>query len=1179
MNRRKSKFIGVLSGLFCGFILLGSSDTARAQTVTLTGVDPTTLTNGNTLNVTVKQGGVSAVQNVEVTTSEGLTQVNSEVNVQVNPAGTWLQVAQAPLGLAKINTTATLQITVNGANLTQGVPVSGTITITPVSTPANAVVLTVNVTVSGTSLLSSNPPSLSFSAPVGTAESDVPTQQLTISSSGGQLGYTVSASTQDGSPWLIPFTTSGNTGSSSTDVVNVGVNPAGLSVGPYQGTITVQSTTTSDSVAISVTFSVTAAATLSVTPSTLPPFLYQVGSTPQQGQLTQTLQVSSTPASATFQVTANPQVPWLVISPTSSATGIGGVGVAVTLSVNPQGLTAAVYNTSVTIGIVDGASLPAIAVQLVVSNNPLLSLSANTLSFTSSFGATTAPPLQAVQVTTVGSSNTPVGFTVKSDSSWLTGTASTQSTPATINVTANPSGLGVNTYTGHLTVTPNNSDANLYSLTVTVTFVIANVAQVTAGPPLLVFSWETTQHAPPSQVVELFTTGQPTAFTLSTSSTQSSSCPSNWLSATANNDTTQNATLTVSANITGMTPGICPGTVTVSYPAGSQNPQTLSIPVSVNVSNSALLNISLPLGFGNVTAPQGSGQITQNITLTSTDPTVQVTDIAASASNSGPAFLFLGQNGSSTPQQLQVVIQPGSLTPNTYSGSVSISSSKLPSSPLTIPVTLTVTSNTVVTVAPLTLTFNQPLGGPPPASQQVTLTSSAAGATFQTSIPNNEVCSWLQVSPTSGAASGPVNFTVLQNSLAQNSYQCPVTFSFLNSASAPVSVLATLTVGPAQTLMATLPSLTFTYQLGGSAPASQPLTLTSTGGPVQFTAAAASSGNWLSIDTTSGTTGGSNLSKVINVSVNPANFPSGTAAGASLPGTITISAPGVLANPVTVNVTVNVTAPPAPTPVTITNSTQPANGFGAIAPGEIITIRGMSLGPATCAAPATCIDGGYSFTVGSNGSVSSTLGGVQVLFDTIPGTPTYVSATQINVIVPWEIAGRTSTNMVVAYNTVESAVFPLQVAAVAPGIYTQDASGSGQAAVLNLSSQAASVYNGAAGGTYYGTSIATAPAPDGSAIVLYLTGGGLTNPALGDGSITPSSSPTPLKGWSPGSSYVTASVGGQPATVIFAGAAPTLISGAVQINLQLPAGVTGNNVAVEVTIDGVPSNTVTIAVQ
>ena len=1084
MNRRKSQLIGALTGAFFGFLLLGSSDTVRAQTVTLTGVDPTTLTGGNTLNVTVKQGGVSAVQNVQVTTNEGITQVQSTVNLSVNPAGSWLQVAQAPGGTGSVNTQATLQITVNGANLTQGAPVSGTITITPASAPSNAVVLTVNVTVSGTSLLSSNPPSLSFSAPVGTAESDVPTQQLTISSSGAQLGYTVSASTQDGHPWLIPFTTSGNTGNSSTDVVNVGVNPAGLSAGPYQGTITVQSTTTSDAVAINVAFTITAGATLSVTPSTLPPFLYQIGSTPQQGQLTETLQVSSTPASATFQVTANPQVPWLVISPTSSATGIGGVGVAVTLSVNPQGLTAAVYNTSVTVSILGGASLQAIPVQLVVSNNPLLNLSANTLSFASSFGATTAPPLQAVQVTTVGSSSTPVGFTVKSDSSWLTGTASTQSTPATINVTANPSGLAVNTYTGHLTVTPNNSDANLYSLT-----------------------------------------------------------------------------------------------VTVSYPAGSQSPQTLSIPVSVNVSNSALLNISLPLGFGNVTTPQGSGQIIQNITLTSTDPNVQVTDIAASASNSGPAFLFLGQNGNSTPQQLQVVIQPGSLTPYTYSGSVSISSSKLPSSPLTIPVTLTVTSNTTVTVAPLTLTFNQALGGPPPASQQVTLTSSASGATFQTSIPNNEVCSWLQVSPTSGAASGPVNFTVLQNSLASNMYQCPVTFSFLNSASAPISVLATLTVGPAQTLMATPSSLTFTYQIGGSAPAAQPLTLISTGGPVQFTAAAASSGNWLSIDSTSGTTGGSNLSKVINVSVDPTKFPSSTQAGASLPGTITISAPGVLANPATVNVTVNVVAASAPVPVTITTSAQPANGFGAIAPGEIITIRGTNLGPANCSPPAACLFGGYTFTVGSNGTVSSTLGGVQVLFDNTPGTPTYVSATQINVIVPWEIAGRASTNMAVAYNNVESAVFPLNVAAVAPGIYTQDASGSGQAAVVNLSSQAASIYNGPAGGTYYGTSIATAPAPQGSAIVLYLTGGGLTSPALADGSVAPATSLTPLKGWTPGSSYVTATVGGQPATVIFAGAAPTLISGAVQINLQLPAGVTGNNVAVQVTIDGVPSNTVSIAVQ
>jgi uncharacterized protein (TIGR03437 family) len=1156
MSKQKYNWISALSGISIGLLFLGFSDTARAQLVTLSGTGVT----NNTLAVTVQHGSVSAVQVVNVATTESGTPVNSTVNVQVGSSSPWLHIQEAPGGNGSVNTPSALHITVDATNLVQGTQPSGTITVSPTS--GGSVVLTVAVTVSGTSLLSSNPSSLSFTTTVGTPENSVPTQQLTISSSGSQLSFGVTYTTQNGgSAWLVPFNTSGTTGSGSTSTINVGINPAGLAANVYQGSITVQSTTTADSVVINVTLTVAPNTTLSATPATLQPFLYQIGTTAQAGQLTQTLQVASTNTSVQFQVTMNPVVTWLVISPGSGATGASGQAVPVTLSVNPATLGAAVYNTQITVAIIGGTALTPIPVQLVVSTNPLLSLSNTTLSFTSPFGGGTPPASQAVQVTTVGNSSTSVSFSVSSDESWLTSTAPSFNTPSTITVSVNPSSLAVGSYTGHLTVRPNNSDANLYALTITVNLTVGNTASVSAGPPLLVFSWETSQPAPQSQVVELFTVGQPTTFTLTPSVTTSAGCPAGWLLATTTSTTTQGATITVSVNVTGMTPGMCPGTVTVSYPANSTTPQTLAIPVTVNVGTGPLLNVSPQLGFGIVSAPAGGAQITETITLTSTDPATQITDISASSS-SNPPWLFLGLNGSSTPQTVQVIINPGTLPANTYAGTISISSSKLPSSPLTIPVTLTITSNTTVTVTPSSLTFNQPSGGQAPAAQSVTLASSSTGATFQTSIPTTQVCSWLQVSPTSGIASGPVAFTVLQNSLPQNSYQCPVTFSFLGAATAPTTVNATLVVGPAQALTVSPASLTFAYQVAGSTPGPQLLTLTSTGGSVAFSASATSNGGWLLIDTTSSATG-STGSKAINVSIDPTKFPAGTVAGSSLTGQITINA-GVLAAPITVNVTVNVTAAPVPQPTTIINSAI-INGFGAIAPGELIAIKGANLGPVCTTG---CIAGGVQFSLNAQGTVNSTLATVQVLFDTIPGTPTYVSPTQINVIVPWEIAGRAATNIVVSFNGVQSAAIPVQVVAVAPGIYTQNATGSGQAAALNQNGTAASPYNGPAGGTYFGTALPTAPAPQGSVVVLYLTGGGLTSPGGVDGSVSSSTTLMPLKNWTPGSNVVTATVGNAPATVLFAGAAPTLITGVVQINLQLPAGVTGNALPVVITIDG-----------
>ncbi len=97
-------------------------------------------------------------------------------------------------------------------------------------------------------------------------------------------------------------------------------------------------------------------------------------------------------------------------------------------------------------------------------------------------------------------------------------------------------------------------------------------------------------------------------------------------------------------------------------------------------------------------------------------------------------------------------------------------------------------------------------------------------------------------------------------------------------------------------------------------------------------------------------------------------------------------------------------------------------------------------------------------------------------------------------------------------------------------------------------------------------------------IELYGTGGGQTTPISVTGSVTPiPTSPSGLLVIP----NVTASVGGIPATVEFAGEAPGDVTGVFQINVLIPQGVTpGNAVPVTVTVNGVtsPAGT-TIAVQ
>jgi uncharacterized protein (TIGR03437 family) len=458
-----------------------------------------------------------------------------------------------------------------------------------------------------------------------------------------------------------------------------------------------------------------------------------------------------------------------------------------------------------------------------------------------------------------------------------------------------------------------------------------------------------------------------------------------------------------------------------------------------------------------------------------------------------------------------------------------------------------VTSTTTVTVAPTSLTFTEPQGGSAPAAQTLTLGSSPGPATYTASISYSQGSNWLQISPTSGSASGSMQVTVLPNTLSQGSYTAQISFVFQGAATTSTTVSVVLNVTSPQSVAASPSSLSFSYQVGAAQPASQQLSITSTGGPVTVAVSSSSSG-WLSVSSTGG-----NTPQTINVSVNPSGL-----AVQSYNGSISISAPGVLTTPISIPVSLAITNPPPPAPAVIINN---ASGVaGAIAPGEELAIKGTNLGPASPAA-------GVLFSVNSSGGVSNTLNGVQVLFDNIPGTPIFVSANQIDVMVPYEINGRQSTTMVVMYNGVASSPFQLTVAAAAPALFTDNFTGSGQVAATN---QDHSV-NGASGSGFEAV-------PRGMVIELYGTGGGQTTPISVTGSVTPiPSSPSGLLVIP----NVTASVGGIPATVEFAGEAPGDVTGVFQINVLIPQGVTpGNAVPVTVTVNGVtsPAGT-TIAVQ
>jgi len=222
---------------------------------------------------------------------------------------------------------------------------------------------------------------------------------------------------------------------------------------------------------------------------------------------------------------------------------------------------------------------------------------------------------------------------------------------------------------------------------------------------------------------------------------------------------------------------------------------------------------------------------------------------------------------------------------------------------------------------------------------------------------------------------------------------------------------------------------------------------------------------------------------------------------------------------------------------------------GPLAPGTIVTIFGTELGPSTAAL----------LRVGSTGVLETALGGTRVLFDSFAAALVYAQANQVSAIVPYGVGGRTSTEVTVEVQGVRSRPFSVAVAESAPALFTIDASGRGQGAILNQD---------------YSLNGSRSPARKGSIVMLYATGGGLTEPVGVDGRLATDPLPRPRL-------PVAATVGGVPAEVLFAGGAPGLTAGVLQLNVAVPEGAeAGDEVPVSISIGNAVSRPgVTLAVR
>ena len=1091
------------------------TSTTGSDTGTVTVVTPV----GNlsvTVNLTVGGGGTTGLSaspnplTFTVATGTGSTSLPVNITYNGSPISSTVSNISTNTGgnwLSAFSSGSTINVTVNPSILTAGT-YSGTVTVL---TSVGSLNFPVNIIVGGSSSgLVATPNPLSINVPFG---SSAVTQNVNITFNGAPAVITgVSASTTSGQNW-IQASSGQNQGT-----VSVSANPSGLS-GSYFGTVTVNTTVGTVTFNVNLTVGAGNSSGLVASPTSVTFNLALVGS----GAPSQNVNITYNGAAATIQsIMTNVNGTWLLAS--NTAPGV------VTVGINGVSLTMGSYSGTVTVNTTAGSLTFQVNANvgqgggssgLAVTPSPLaLNLPVGT-------GVTT----QNVNVTFNGSPVmvNSVSTSTTNGQNWLQ--ASTTSTTGAVAITVNPNTLPAGSYSGTVTI---NTPSGPTSLVVNLTVGSGGTTGLAATPSVVTLTGAT-GGTTPAQNVAITLNGSPVTINSVNTSTTTNQ---NWLLA-APSTTVQGAVI-VNTNLTGLAAGTYTGTVTVNTLSGTVSFQ-VTLMVGGGVTGNGLIVTPNPVSFTE-TSPGTAGPQIVSVTLNGAPQAIQSATFAPSL----PGLTFINTqynaDGTATFTVNGVVTMQG-----TYTGTLTLYLTSGGS--VAVPVTLTFGSGGgtgALAAAPSPVNFNIPIGSGA-STQNISITFNGAPATISnvnTSTTGGQ--NWLQAATT--GALGGVTVTANPFGLTGGSYTGTV---LVTTTSGALSVPVNLTVGGSGQTTITLSStsLSFAYQTGQAQPASQSITLTAPGGAqVPFTAVATTNTtpSWLSIVPSSGTVGSGIAPSSITATVNAAGLAAGTYTGA-----ITITPSG--GAPQTVTVTLTVTAPVVTTPTVVAIQNAASSIPTSLSPGLNILIYGTNMGPATLT----------PFVVGANGTLSTNVAGTQVTFDGIPAAIIYTRNTLVSVMVPYEVAGRVSTSLVVTYNGASSTPLQLRVVDTVPGIYSLTQTGSGQGAILNQ--------NGTVNG-------AGNPESTGNYIQIFGTGEGQTSPAGVDGAILPNRLPLPVP-----TAPASVTIGGitVPASDInYAGEAPGLVSGVFQVNAKIPAGVGPGAVPVVVRWGGAASQAnVTVSVR
>jgi len=894
--------------------------------------------------------------------------------------------------------------------------------------------------------------------------------------------------------------------------VTVTVNSASLAPGVYNGQVLVVASG-SQSGLITVTLTVTGTGTggsvIAASPAS-------VSLASANGQIAQTSVALNSTGSVPFQLftSTGSGGNWLSVIAVSNT-----APTSITISANPAGLAAGVYNGTVSAAPSTGSPGVAIPVSFTVGTGGGgggFSVSPSSLNFIFQTGTGNPAP----QSVFVNNFNGIVGYVATSSTSWARLTSNNNSIPAqsvsgtsnsSLTVHVDPAGLTPGFYNATVTV----NAANALSQTLAISLTVSGSSLLAASPSSFVFNYSPDAGIPPSQQTTITASGTSIAFTASANST-------GWLLAGPQTGNTSGFNvLTVSVNPVGLAAGTYTGSINVV-----SGVNVLNIPVTLSVGTTSFNSISSSPTSLNFQSIAGSPSSSQTLFLTA----ATTKNFLATASASGGNWLQVTPSSGATPASLFVSITPLAVgQAGTYSGVIQISNLS-DGTQLTVPVSMTL-SGASLSASPQNLSFSLSAGSTTAATQAVQI-NGTANSIYTAAVGS----SWLSVSPNSGTVPGNITVTASAAGLSAGNYAGNITVA---SAGVSTTITVTLNVTASAAPVLTPSNITFQHTPGAALPAARTIAVNSTAGPTSFSVTGRTNlgGNWLNVTSDSTITP---ATLTVNV------LPTGLAAG-TYRGTITVST-SAGAEIRTAEVTLIVTAPAGPTLRTALHGA--LRELSAITPGMILSLQGSALGPMA----------GVSGTVTAAGAVETTLNGFRVLFDGIPAPILYSSETRMDVVAPYAIAGRPSTRVQVENSGARSESLELTLSPdAAPGIFSLDGSGRGQAAALNEN------------GTVNGPSN---PASQTGVLVFYATGEGQIRPVGQDGRIIATDLRVPVL-------PVAVNIGGVPVEVLYAGSAPNLVSGVMQVNVRLNSEVPrGAAVRLELRVGPAPSQAgLTVAIQ